>query len=105
LPLLWSWAGEAARLPKVPLADALSLLLLALDQQPWRFEKAAPRWHARLCAEAQLTLPEAQPALAALQALAGPGVVGGGQALVSMCEAHGLDDAVSVLDAWLDGHG
>jgi hypothetical protein len=47
----------AAELPKVPLADALSLLLLALDQQPWRFEKAAPRWHARLCHEAQLTLP------------------------------------------------
>jgi hypothetical protein len=89
-------------LPKVSLADALSLLLLALDQQPWRFEAAAPRWHARLCAEARLTLPEAQLALAALQALSGPGAVGGGQALVAVCGAHGLDDAVGVLDAWLD---
>jgi hypothetical protein len=93
----------AADLPKVPLADALSLLLLALDQQPWRFE-AAPRWHARLCAEARLTLPESQLALAALQALAGPGAVGGGRALVAVCSAHGLDDAVGVLDGWLDSH-
>jgi hypothetical protein len=32
--LAWTMAAE---LPKVPLADALSLLLLALDQEPWRF--------------------------------------------------------------------
>jgi hypothetical protein len=99
--LAWTLAAE---LPKVPLADALSLLLLALDQQPWRFEKAAPRWHARLCDEAQLTLPEAQLALAALHALAGPGAAGGGQALVTVCSAHGLDDAVGVLDGWLGTH-
>jgi hypothetical protein len=96
--------GSLGALPKVPPADALSLLLLALDQQPWRFEKAAPRWHARLCDEAQLTLPEAQLALAALHAFAGPGAVGGGQALVAVCSAHGLDDAVGVLDGWLDSH-
>ena len=46
--LAWTLAAE---LPKVPLADALALLLLALDRQPWRFDRAAPRWHARLCAE------------------------------------------------------
>ena len=79
-------------------------MLLALDQQPWRFEKAAPRWHARLCGEAQLTLPEAQLALAALQALAGPGAPGGGQALAAVCGANGLDDAVGVLDGWLDAN-
>jgi hypothetical protein len=97
--LAWTLAAE---LPKVPFADALSLLLLALDQQPWRFERAAPRWHARLCAEARLTLPESQLALAALQALAGRGAVGGGQALIAVCSAHRLDDAVGVIDAWLD---
>ena len=96
--LAWTLAAE---LPKVPLADALSLLLLALDQQPWRFETAAPRWHARLCAEARLTLPEAQLAVAALQALAGPRAVAGGHALVALCEAHGLGDAVGVLDGRL----
>jgi hypothetical protein len=66
------------------------------------FEKAAPRWHARLCNEARLTLPEAQLALSALHALRGCGAVGGGQALVAICDSHGLDDAVGVLDTWLN---
>ena len=92
----------AAELPKVPLADALSLLLLALDQQPWRFHTAAPRWHSRLCAEARLTIEEAQLALAALQALGGPGADAGGQALTAICGVHGLDDAAGVLGAWVD---
>jgi hypothetical protein len=98
---LVAWT-TAAELPKVPLADALSLLLLALDQQPWRFERAAPRWHARLCAEARLTLPEAQLALSALHALGGPGAVGAGQALLGICDVHRLDDVVRVLDTWLN---
>jgi hypothetical protein len=96
--LAWTLAAE---LPQVPLADALALLLLALDQQPWRFERAAPRWHARLCEEARLTLAEAQLAVCALDALAGPGAVAGGQALGAICDAHGLDDVVEVLDTWL----
>jgi hypothetical protein len=98
--LLLAWT-LAAELPKVPLADALALLLLALDQQPWRFETAAPRWHARLSDDARLTLDETQLAVAALNALSGPGAAAGGQALAAICDAHGLDDAVSVLDAWL----
>ena len=84
----------AAELPKVPLADALSLLLMALDQQPWRLETAAPRWHARLCDETPLTLAEAQLAVSPLDALAGPGAVAAGQALIATCDLHGLDDAV-----------
>ena len=98
----WTMAAE---LPRVPLADALALVLLALDQQPWRFHTAAPRWHSRLCAEARLTIEEAQLALAALQALGGPGASAGGQALAAICGAHGLDDALGVLDAWLDARG
>jgi hypothetical protein len=96
---VWSLAAE---LPKAALADALALLLLAVDQQPWRFDGAAARWHGLLCAEVRLTLAEAQLALAALQAPAGPGALGGGQALVAVCSAHGLDDVVGVLDVWLD---
>jgi hypothetical protein len=93
----------AAELPKVPLADALwLLLLLARDQQPWRFEAAAPRWHARLCSEAPLTLSDAQLGLAALHALRGPGAEAGGRALVAICRTHGLNDAVGVLEAWLN---
>ena len=56
-------------------------------------------------AEARLTLTEAQLAVAALDALAGPGAVAGGQALVAICESHGLEDAVGVLDTWLDARG
>lgn len=97
--LAWTLAAD---LPRVPLADALALLLLARDQQPWRFDTAAPRWHARMCSEARLTLEEAHLALAALHMLHGPGAAAGGKALTSICEAHRLHDAVAVLDAWLD---
>jgi hypothetical protein len=88
--LAWTMAAE---LPKVPLADALSLRL-ALDQQSWRFERAAPCCHARLCDEARLTLADAQLAVSALDALAGPGVVAGGQALGAICDADGFEDVV-----------
>jgi hypothetical protein len=97
--LAWSLAAD---LPRVPLADALSLLLLARDQQPWRFEAAAPRWHARLCSEAALTLSDAQLALAALQALAGSSAPIGGRTLIAICRAYGLDDEVGILEGWLD---
>jgi hypothetical protein len=99
--LLVAWS-LAAELPKVALADALALLLLALEEQPWRFDLAAARWHARLCHEARLTLPEAQLSLAALQALGGSSAVGAGHALGAICRAHGLGDVAGVLGAWLD---
>jgi hypothetical protein len=60
-----AWA-TAAELPQVELGDALALVLLALDYDAARFDRAAVRWHARLCREAPLTLDEAQLALAAL---------------------------------------
>lgn len=96
--LAWTMAAE---LPKVPLADALELLLLARDLEPTRFDRAATRWHARLCTERQLSGGEAQLALAALNALPGPGVVSAAQALAALCEAHGLDDEVRALRDWL----
>jgi len=34
----------------------------------------------------------------------GPGASAGGQALVAVCDLHGLDDVAGVLDAWLDAH-
>jgi hypothetical protein len=71
LMLAWTMAAE---LPKVPLADVLELLLLARDLEPARFDRGVPRWHARLCTERRLSSGEAQLALAALNALPGPGV-------------------------------
>jgi hypothetical protein len=96
--LAWTMAAE---LPKVPLADGLQLLLLARDLEPARFDRAVPRWHARLCSERRLSGGEAQLALAALNALPGPGVVSAAQSLASLCEAHGLDREVQVLEVWI----
>jgi hypothetical protein len=50
----------------------------------------------------RLTLAEAQLAVSALDAMSGPGAIAGGQALAALCGEHGLDDAVGVVDRWLD---
>jgi hypothetical protein len=97
--LAWTLAAE---LPKVPLADGLELLLLARDLEPARFDRAVPRWHARLCTERRLSAGEAQLALGALNALPGTGALGGAQALAAVCELHGLDREVQVLERWID---
>jgi hypothetical protein len=96
--LAWTMAAE---LPKVPLADGLELLLLARALEPARFDRAVPRWHARLCSEHRLSSGEAQLALAALNALPGPGVEAAVQSLAALCDAHGLRQAVRVLETWL----
>jgi hypothetical protein len=96
--LAWTLAAE---LPKVSLADALALLLLARDVEPARFDRGVPRWHARLCSERQLSTAEAQLALAALSTLPGLGASAGAQALAALCERHGLENEARVLEAWL----
>jgi hypothetical protein len=60
-----------------------------------------PRWHARLCTERQLSAGEAQLARAALNALPGPGASSAAQALAAVCELHGLDREVQVLERWI----
>jgi hypothetical protein len=95
----WGLAGE---LPQVPLADALELLLLARDLEPARFDRGVPRWHARLCGERRLSTGEAQLALAALGALPGAGAISAAHALSSLCEQHGLEQEVRVLERWID---
>jgi hypothetical protein len=42
----------AFELPRVPLADAAALTLLAAERRPAKFEPMARRWMARLIAEA-----------------------------------------------------
>ena len=96
--LAWTMAAE---LPKVPLADGLELLLLAHDVEPARFDRAVPRWHARLCSEQRLSSGESQLALAALNALTGPGEQSAAVSLAAVCETHGLAREVQVLQAWL----
>jgi hypothetical protein len=74
----------------------------ALDSTPWQFEKAAPPgthgYATKLdchCLRCSLPSLPSTPS-------PGPGAVGGGQALVAICDGHGLDDAVSVLDTYLN---
>jgi hypothetical protein len=56
----------------VGLADALEVVLLLLDSEPSRFERAALRWHGRYCREARdVDLAEAQAVLACLAGLRG----------------------------------
>ena len=81
------------------------LLLLARDADPDRFVRGAVRVHARLCAEANLSLEEAQLVLAALDAMRGPGSVSGASALLAVCEEHGLTGEANVLRDWLGASG
>ena len=97
--VLVAWA-TAAELRNVDLGDALALVLLALDHDAPRFDKAAVRWHSRLCREAPLTLDEAQLALSALRALGGSSRRAAGEALVRIAEHHGLSAIASAIDAW-----
>jgi hypothetical protein len=59
--------AAAADLPHVGLVDALELLLLLLESEPTRYERAALRWHGRYCREVtDVDLAEAQAVLACL---------------------------------------
>jgi hypothetical protein len=64
------------------------------------FEKAAVRWHARLCLEAPLSLDEAQLALAALGARSTRSRRAGADALYCLMDNHGLGRAAQVLADW-----
>jgi hypothetical protein len=97
--VLVAWA-TAAELEHVDLGDALALVLLALDHDAPRFDKAAVRWHSRLCREAPLTLDEAQLALSALRALGGASRDSAADTLTGIMEGHGLDRPASMLEGW-----
>jgi hypothetical protein len=90
--------ATAADVPRVPLPEALAICLLLRDQDPERYERAAVRWHSRLCAEARLSLTDASLAMAALMVIASTRPVSGFQALAGLAESYGLDDVVSLLD-------
>jgi hypothetical protein len=94
--------AAAAELPKLGLADALALLLMYSRTDRRRFERAAVRWHGRLCLEAgRLSPADAALALAALGALGetepGPPAL----ALRELLAAHGLAREADVIRVWL----
>src|SRR3954469_13729031 len=85
--------ATAGELPRVPLPEALAICLLLRDKEPARFEKAALRWHARLCRDARLSLAEASVALAALSALGAGRFEPGAHALLAVLDSRGLEEA------------
>ena len=98
-----SWAA-ALELEAITLHDALALLLLVGDSDQARYEKAAMRWHARLCHEGRLSMREAQLALSALHALPAHSE-SAARTLSAICEEHELAEAAVVLEAWLARKG
>jgi hypothetical protein len=92
--------AAAAELPGVPLADALALCLLLLDEQPERYEAAAVRWHSRFCREARPSLADAQLSLAALHSLSRTEPEAAATCLVALCEAASEPECARALAAW-----
>ena len=96
--MAWTLANE---LPRLALTDGLALLLLARDCDPSRYVLAAPRWHARLCTEAKLSLEESQLAISALNGLRGVYPSVAGHALAANFQLHGLDRENAALERWM----
>lgn len=95
--------AAAAELPRLSLADALGLCLVYREADPERFERAAVRWHGRLCLELRGLSPVgAQLAFAALLGLGDDHVGAAAEALAALLSAHGLSREATVLEDWLD---
>jgi hypothetical protein len=93
--------AEAADLPHVGLADALELVLLLLDSEPTRFERAALRWHGRYCREvSDVGLVEAQAVLACLAGLRGARPEPAAHALADLVHRRDLAQASEALNRW-----
>jgi hypothetical protein len=87
---------------RLSLADDLARCLRMLDEDPGRFEIAAAAWHARWCIDlATLTLTDAQTALTALQAIAGPAGADAAGVLRYLCKLHDQRGTAEVLDRWI----
>ena len=91
--------AAALELPRVMLEDALALVLLYHRARDKRFERAALRWHARLCAEIPtITLAAGAAALQALATLAGGDESRSVRILAEILDGLGAHQLVDVLD-------
>ncbi len=87
---------------RLSLADELTNCLTMLEEDPERFRCAAASWHARWSMDiAPLTLTEAQTALTALQAIAGPEGTDAAGVLRYLCQLHGQRGTPEVLERWI----
>jgi hypothetical protein len=82
---------SAQELGRLSLSDSLALLLLFAEKDRDRFERAAPRWHARLVlAVGDLSLREADATLGAVALLASPLRPAALEFLHRICREHGV---------------
>jgi hypothetical protein len=95
--------SSASELEHVGLNEALELCLLLRDKQPARYERAALRWHGRLCREIDVGLEEAQAVLAALVLLAGERKQNAAFALAELLSRRGLERPCETHVAWARG--
>jgi hypothetical protein len=94
--------AAAAELPRLSLGDALELLLLYRDSDRRRFERAAVRWHGRLCLEVSGLVPaDAGLALAALRGLGDGEPLPAGKSLAALLSAYGLGRESDLVKSWL----
>ncbi len=98
-------SAAAADLGRLSLADALGVCLAFAAHDRARFERAAVRWHARYCLEQRPAADEAQLVAAALRALPGPAGSAGADALLELCEARELRDAIEHIERWVRSRG
>ena len=89
--------AAAAELPRVGLEDALAILLALYDREPSSYPRTAARWAARLTIERQLTLADAQLALAALAVLPEGSAQSSVESLIELSQRHGLRRVEEVL--------
>lgn len=98
-------SAAALELEHVGLADALELTLVYLDLEPARFDRAAVRFHARLCSDAGLGLDDSLAALALLAGLRGRRPLEAGHALSELLgTSRGLLPVAEVLKRWAARH-
>jgi hypothetical protein len=95
--------AAAAELPRLNLGDALELVLLYLGSDRRRFERAAVRWHGRLCLELRgLSPADAGLVLAALRGLGDGEPLPAAEALAALLAAYGLERESELMESWLN---
>jgi hypothetical protein len=81
----------ARDLGKLSLSSSFALLLLFAEHDPERFNRAAPRWHARFVLSAGgISLDEAQSVLGALALLTGPLRPAALELIGQVCRGNGI---------------
>jgi hypothetical protein len=92
--------SAGSELEHVGLGEALELCLLIREKAPDRYDRAALRWHGRLCREVDVSLEEAQAVLAALALLSGDRKRNAAFALAELLSRRGLERPCETLVAW-----